>query len=85
MGRVGWAAANQSFEPKPKTSTTHTHRGTGTKWEGLEAVADLAYNAPENRALLGRHGAVALVVKCIERVRERGRHMYVYVHGHQSA
>lgn len=43
-------------------------RGLGGQWEALEALADLAHNCPENRAELGRQGAVPLVVGCIERV-----------------
>jgi hypothetical protein len=40
----------------------------GVKWEALEAAADLSYNCPANRATLGLHGAVALVVASIQRV-----------------
>lgn len=48
--------------------STCKYRGTGNKWEALEATADLSYQCLENREVLGRNDAVALVAKCIERV-----------------
>ena len=35
-------------------------------WQALQAIADLAYDCPDNRRELGRYDAVALVVKFIE-------------------
>jgi hypothetical protein len=56
-----------SFPPHKTHKHTHTHRGY-SKWEATEAAADLAYNCPDNRQALGIHDAVALVVRCIEKV-----------------
>lgn len=66
------------FEAKVLTShsslSSHTHLRSNrgfSKWEALEATADLAYNCPENREELGQHDAIHLVVKSIERVSQQ--------------
>ena len=38
-----------------------------SRWEAVEATADLAYNCPDTREELGRLGAVAQVVRFLER------------------
>lgn len=38
-----------------------------SKWEALQATADLAYDCQENRHELGQRDCVALLIKCIEK------------------